>query len=178
MTPEAYFNTYSKYAKNASKAGIFPSVSLAISYLESNRPGAGISTLASKYNNFHGIQKYPKWTGETVRLTDNLTGSSRYFCVYPTIQAGFDGFTKFLQDNPRYSNAGVYSARTPEEQVRRIGSAGYSETGTWSNAVLKFIDQYVPQANNASKLILAIGIVGLAVYFAAKSQKSKNYVYL
>jgi flagellum-specific peptidoglycan hydrolase FlgJ len=178
MTPEAFFNKYSIYAKNASKKGIYPAVALAIAYLESNRPGAGISALASKYNNFHGIQKYPKFTGQTVRLTDNLTGSSRYFCTYPNIQAGFDGFINFLRDNPRYEKAGVFTARTPEEQVKRIGAAGYSETGTWATSVLNFIDKYYPAAAKTGSILLGIGILGLVIYFSSQSSKSKNHVYL
>ena len=138
MTIQAFINTYAKYAMPAKQAGIFPAVSLAAAYLESNRAG-GISILAERYNNFHGIQKYPKWTGKTVKLKDNQAGDYREFCVYPSVQAGFNGFVKFLKDNPRYTKAGVFQAKTPREQIKRIGSAGYSETKTWSETAAKMI---------------------------------------
>jgi flagellum-specific peptidoglycan hydrolase FlgJ len=141
MTLTAFVNMYGRYAQPAKQHGIFPAVSIAAAYIESNRPG-GISTLASKYNNFHGIQKYPKWKGQTVKLMDNNLRVMREFCVYPSIQAGFNGFVKFLQDNPRYGRAGVFSATTPGQQVKLIGGAGYSETGTWSAMVNKAAAMY------------------------------------
>lgn len=135
MTAKAFYNTYAKYANGASRFKIYPIVSLAVAYLESNRPGAGISLLASKYNNFHGIQAYPKWKGRTVKLLDNQAGNYRTFCVYPSVQAGFNGFAEFLTVNPRYSKAGVFTATTPQQQINRIGEAGYSEVSTWKTAV-------------------------------------------
>ena len=138
MTIQAFINTYARYAQPAQQAGIFPAVSLAAAYLESNRAG-GISLLAERYNNFHGIQKYPKWKGKTVKLKDNQAGDYREFCVYPSVQAGFNGFVNFLKENPRYTRAGVFQAQTPKEQIQRIGAAGYSETKTWSETAAKMI---------------------------------------
>jgi flagellum-specific peptidoglycan hydrolase FlgJ len=135
MTAKAFYNSFAQYANGASRFKIFPIVSLAVAYLESNRPGAGVSVLASKYNNFHGIQVYPKWKGKTVKLLDNQAGNHRTFCVYPSVQAGFNGFAEFLSVNPRYAKAGVFNAQTPQQQINRIGEAGYSEVSTWKNAV-------------------------------------------
>ena len=163
MTLTAFVNKYGRYAQAAKQHSIFPAVSIAAAYIESNRPG-GISALASKYNNFHGIQKYPKWKGQTVKLMDNNLRVTREFCVYPSIQAGFNGFVKFLQDNPRYSRAGVFSATTPGEQVKRIGGAGYSETGTWSAMVNKAAAMYNTPSATPGKISFLTPVIFTVIF--------------
>lgn len=145
MELEDFLAKYAKYAIKAKKAGIFPSVSLSIAYLESNR-SKGLSTLATRYNNFHGIQTYPKFKGITVPLKDNQKGDYRYFATFKTIQAGFDGFVEFLQLNPRYAKEGVFTAKTPIEQITRIAKAGYSESPEWAKLVIK-IDKFNKNKN-------------------------------
>lgn len=162
MTIQAFVNKYGNFALDSKKNGIFPIVTLAVAYLESNRPG-GISKLAEKYNNFHGIQAYPKWKGKTVVLQDNLKGDNRTFCVYPTVQDGFNGFSKFLKDNPRYTKAGVFKATTPAEQIQRIGDAGYSETSTWKTAVTK-ISKLWNEATQTPGLVLPL-LIGAGILF-------------
>lgn len=163
MSVKDFIQRYHQYAQSSQAAGIFPAVSLAIAYLESNR-SQGISKLASQYNNFHGIQVYPKWKGKTVRMTDNQTGSVRTFCVYPSIAAGFRGFIEFLQVNPRYGAAGVFQAQTPKEQITRIARAGYSESGQWSKLV-QVISMQVP-GRKSNQLEIFFLVCGLFISFA------------
>lgn len=165
MTLTAFVNKYGRFAQSAQTAGIFPSVSIAAAYIESNRPG-GISNLASKYNNFHGIQVYPKWKGATVTLMDNNLKVKRTFCVYPSVQAGFNGFVNFLRENPRYTKAGVFTAQTPGEQVRRIGAAGYSETGTWSAMVNKAAAMYKDKPRSLFGMPIIFSVIFLILVIA------------
>ena len=160
MTLQAFVNKYGKYALSAKKDGIYPSVSLAVAYLESNKPG-GVSLLAEKYNNFHGIQVYPKFKGQTIKLTDAQKGDIRTFCRFPDPQSGFDGFTKFLKANPRYAKAGVFTATTPGEQIKRIASAGYSETGTWELMVNR-INPLIPTIPGGDTLLVIL-ILGISM---------------
>jgi flagellum-specific peptidoglycan hydrolase FlgJ len=164
MTLQAFLNKYGSFAIDSKKNGIFPIVTLAVAYLESNKPG-GISKLAEKYNNFHGIQSYPKWKGQTVTLQDNLKGDNRVFCVYPTVQAGFNGFSQFLKDNPRYTRAGVFKAATPVEQIQKIGDAGYSETSTWKTAVTKISKLWNEATASAGGKLIPIIIFGVVVFW-------------
>ena len=152
MTALEYIKKFAPYTADSLSQRIFPATSLAISYLESNK-ATGLSKLAEVYNNMHGIQVYPKWTGPTVRMTDNKTGSSRVFCVYPNKKAGFQGFIDFLKRNPRYEKAGVFTAKTPQEQVKRIAAAGYSESAAWQKLVLSIADKYQPSNNKVLDLI-------------------------
>jgi len=140
MKLEDFIVKYAKYSTSAKRSGIFPSVSLSIAYLESNRAN-GISLLAKNYNNFHGIQTYPKFKGTAVPLRDNQKGDYRYFATFRSVQSGFDGFVQFLQLNPRYAKAGVFTAKTPVEQITRIAQAGYSESPDWAKLVIK-IDKF------------------------------------
>lgn len=168
MTAKEFIQRYYKFATaSVGKSGIFPSVSLAIAYLESNKP-KGLSFLAEKYNNFHGIQNYPKFKGITVSLADNQKKDMRKFCTYPTVQAGFRGFVQFLQDNPRYAAAGVFQAKTPREQIQRIAKAGYSETSTWPQAVLGISDQ-VPQGTGRNTAIIDLLITFLTIFAIIES---------
>lgn len=176
----AKYGRYAAAVPTSKKYNIFPLVSLTIAYLESNRP-KGVSMLAEKYNNFHGIQVYRKWKGEVVRLKDNQKGDYRGFCVYPSPQAGFQGFVDFLIRNPRYSKAGVFEANNAREQLKRIVAAGYSETPTYGQTIVNILDKNfnvnIPKQGNAllvTGLLITAGII-IIDPFNWFSSKQKSY---
>jgi len=109
--------------------GLFPSVMMAQGILES---GNGKSELAAKYNNHFGIKDSGKWVGGTVILPtkEEVNGKSVSInAKFRTYYNSFDGFVdrvNFLKNNPRYTNAGVFSAKTPEEQAEALLKAGYA----------------------------------------------------
>lgn len=86
----------------------------------------GTSGLAMMANNFGGIKGNAS-NGilmDTVE-TDRGIPTKAYFRKYPS----FDAFMKDYVDtlrNDRYISAGVYTATTPQEQVRRMVIGGYS----------------------------------------------------
>jgi len=113
--------------------GIFPEVLLAQAILESSRDGIpGKSELSRKYNNFHGIKAYPKYTGKTVNFNTRevLQGKTVFqkddFAVFDSIEDGFKGYVDFLTVNPRYKKAGVFSAKTIAQQIAALKAAGYA----------------------------------------------------
>lgn len=114
--------------------------------------GPNLSDLARRANNYFGIKSGTKWMGPVISMTTaeflngrrqiyrgtNAIYNSRavaiqagaepetLFRFYPTITDGFRGWVEFLQRNPRYTAAGVFSARDPLEQFAALARAGYA----------------------------------------------------
>lgn len=118
--------------------GIFPSVKMAQMILES---GWGESANARLANNFFGIKKGTNWTGETISLkTPNDANKVSVFRKYATPADSIADHTSFLQKNKRYANAGVFDAKTPEDQIKAIAKAGYAEASDYVPKVLSVIN--------------------------------------
>lgn len=125
--------------------GIFPSVSMAQMIIESadefGNAGQGITFI--KANNAFGIKKGTNWTGPTATFSTPKDGKPvSVFRVYPTVKDSIVDHTRFLQDNSRYTKAGVFTAKTPEEQLQALQKAGYSESPTYAQALSKMIEIY------------------------------------
>lgn len=125
--------------------GIFPSVKMAQMLIESANsqgvPGQGITFLQA--NNAFGIKQGIGWTGETKTFSTPKDGKPvSVFRVYPTVKDSIADHTKFLQVNSRYANAGVFTAKTPEEQLNAIAKAGYAESPTYASALITIINAY------------------------------------
>ncbi len=128
---------------------LFPEVLVTQLVLES---GYSPSKLARDANNYFGIKAGSAWTGKvisaptmefidgktikipgnwriynnrTAALTDKMHPAS-LFRVYADRVSGFSGWVKFLYDNPRYSRAGVFQAKTVIEQFGALARAGYA----------------------------------------------------
>ena len=95
-----------------------------------------------------------------------------YFRVYPTVFDSIKEHSNFLLNNSRYKKAGVFTAKTPEEQIKGIAQAGYSESPTYAKAIislinaynLKSLDKIKPSPNNDNTAIILLLLVGLGVY--------------
>ncbi|MCC6721747.1 MAG: glucosaminidase domain-containing protein [Bacteroidia bacterium] len=125
-----YITLYKSLAIKATQnTGLFPSVMLAQAIVESNN---GNSLLASKYNNHFGIKASKSWTGKKVNLNTRevINGYSvsegDYFRIYDSVEDSYIDRVNFLKQNPRYVNAGVFSAKTPLQQLQALQSAGYA----------------------------------------------------
>ena len=115
--------------------GIFPSVKIAQMIIES---GWGESANSRLANNYFGIKKGVGWTGETLSLkTPKDASKVNVFRKYATPYDSIVDHSSFLIKNKRYENAGVFKAKTPEEQIKAIADAGYAEAG-----------DYVPKLNS------------------------------
>lgn len=115
------------------KYGLFASVGMAQAIEES---GWGTSQLAIEANNFYGI----KWNvGDKEDYYINPLDGIKYR-KYPTKSDGIRARAQFLIDNPRYTNAGVFLAKTPREQIQCIFNAGYAENPSYVDNIMAIIN--------------------------------------
>jgi flagellum-specific peptidoglycan hydrolase FlgJ len=142
-----------QYYQDAVKATqgtkLFPDTLVSQLVLES---GYSLSKLARDANNYFGIKSGTTWTGRvisapTIEYVNNQAvkvpgnwqiypsraaaiqarqPAASLFRVYDNRAAGFAGWVQFLYNNPRYSRAGVFQAKTPVEQFAALARAGYA----------------------------------------------------
>lgn len=139
---QSFIDTYKDAAIRACEGtALFPSVMMAQGLLES---GFGKSKLAAKYNNFFGIKANSAWTGQKVYLKNGANDPNKYsyYRVYPSAEASFRDRVKFLQENPRYTKNGVFSAKTPREQIQAMKNAGYAEDLNYVAKIMREISDY------------------------------------
>lgn len=116
---EVAYDNYKSY-------GILPSITISQAILES---GWGKSTLSSEYNNLFGIKADSRWNGESVEMEtkenydDVIVG---VFRAYDSFKASIKDHGKFLYENARYANSGLFEGRTYKEQAEALENAGYS----------------------------------------------------
>lgn len=113
--------------------GLFFAAVVAQKALESDY---GQSQLASRYNNFGGVKNFGNLPDAGIikmDTTENVGGKkvikSQPFATYPTAQLAFKAYVNILRDpTKKYMSMGVFTAPSPEEQIRRIAKAGYTTT--------------------------------------------------
>lgn len=145
LTRKQFIEKYSKVVKEASKnTGLFPSVFMAQAILES---GNGNSKLTKEANNFFGIKADKSWTGAVYEIAtkEHINGQDvtvmAKFRKYTTPLLSFLDRVMFLFDNKRYTNAGVFTASTPEDQARALQKAGYATDPNYANLLITLINQ-------------------------------------
>ncbi len=125
--------------------GLFPSVKMAQMILES---GWGEDYLPKVANNFFGIKKGSGWSGETIEVSTPKDANKRsVFRKYASPLDSIKDHSSFLIKNQRYANAGVFNAKTPEEQIDAIAKAGYAEAKNYASTIKSVIN-----SNNLKKL--------------------------
>lgn len=133
---------------NYSKYGILPSITIAQAILET---GWGESELASKYNNVFGIKADKSWNGDTITLETKEyfdTMIKDKFRVYKDKNQSIDDHGKFLYENNRYKEYGLFSGNTYLYQTKALQDAGYSthmdEKGEkiYAKQLIQIIQQY------------------------------------
>lgn len=133
-------------------SGIFPETLLAQAIIESSGKGpdgnyyVGASKLASQANNYFGIKAAKSYTGKKIDLPTLEYYGGRPVTVVQTFRAynsvgdSFRDFVKFLQENPRYTKAGVFKASDAKQQAERIAAAGYATDPQYSTKLKAVID--------------------------------------
>ena len=146
MTTDEYIATMGPIAQaDYSRNGIFASVTLAQSIIES---GWGKSGLTQQANNMFGIKCSSNWDGECINMTTGEYGSSGYYLTdanfrkYNSIEDSVNDHSLFLKENSRYTAAGVFDATTFQEQIRAIHSAGYATSPTYASDIISAIETY------------------------------------
>jgi flagellum-specific peptidoglycan hydrolase FlgJ len=151
MTRQDYIRKFTRAAIDSTKGTkLFPSLVMAQAILESsNKYGvAGASVLASQFNNHFGIKADSRWKGKKVNLStrevydgkDVIIGD--YFRVYENAEQSFKDRNTFLSQNPRYRNAGVFNAPTPEAQAQALQRAGYATDPNYAQLLTLIIKSY------------------------------------
>lgn len=142
MTHKEFIEVIAKYViKYANDYGIkVHSPIIAQAILES---GWGVSTLASKYNNFFGLKCGGSWKGKSVNLATKeeytvgtLTDIRANFRVYDSIEDGVKGYFEFINYS-RYSN--LKGVTNPEEYCRLIKADGYATSSTYVTNLMRVI---------------------------------------
>lgn len=112
--------------ENYHEYGILPSITIAQAILESNW---GTSELATKGNNLFGVKVGYDWKGQTITMDTREyydTWIKDEFRKYENPADSILDHGKFLVDNPRYAEAGVFDHETYRQQALALQEAGYS----------------------------------------------------
>ena len=129
--------------KEAQSQGLFPSVTYAQYVMECGWEG---STLSETYNNAFGIKAGGGWTGQTVDLpTQEYIGgqwitTTATWRVYDDINDSVRDRTQFLIENPRYTEGGVFSASTYQEQCQALQNSGYATDPSYASLLISIIE--------------------------------------
>lgn len=157
--------------KSVEGTGLFPSLKMAQMIIESSgkdengKFGIGKGTAVRKANNYFGIKADKGWTGRKVQLNTPKDGNPvSLFRVYDTALDSLKDHTRFLLQNPRYKNNGVFTAKTPQAQANALQRAKYSESATYDKTLIGLIKAYNLEqldktpAGSFKGLIIAAGI--------------------
>lgn len=158
---EIYSNTYIDSEKmdfietisegaisNYNKYGILPSITMAQAILES---GWGNSELAVTHNNLFGIKADLRWNGAiaTIVTSENYNDSTvANFRKYDSINESIEDHGKFLYENSRYAEYGLFDGKDYKSQAQALEDAGYStvknENGEtiYADKLISLIEKY------------------------------------
>ena len=161
INQEVYSNTYMDSEKidfiesisdgaisNYNKYGILPSITMAQAILES---GWGNSELAVTHNNLFGIKADSRWNGAiaTIVTSENYNDSTiANFRKYENINESIEDHGKFLYENSRYAEYGLFDGKNYKEQAQALENAGYStvknENGEpiYADKLIALIEKY------------------------------------
>lgn len=155
MTQSDYIKQYWQAAQDAcADTPIFPILALAESGHES---GWGESGLTKQANNFFGLKSTPSWEGIggkfiTMPTHEVVNGQTitvdAKFRLYDTPTDCFKNFVHFVTQ-PRYVEAGVMTAASPEEQIKCIAAGGYATDPNYAGKVTLIIQALQALMNEA-----------------------------
>lgn len=139
-TREEFTKEFSPYVNTVIKGtGILAGTLFSQAVLESsgkyNTGGqwkVGGSKLAQEANNFFGIKADKSWKGKVynIKTREVLNGKDSFvkddFRKYDSVKDSIKDYVNFLLNNKRYKDAGVFNAKTVEEQAIALKKAGYA----------------------------------------------------
>lgn len=119
------------------RAGIPASITLAQGIHET---AAGASRLALKANNHFGIKCSRRWSGLTIKHTDDARNEC--FRRYRSAQESYRDRSHFLTSSPRY--AGLFQIPVSDYQgwARGLKAAGYATNPRYAERLIDLIDRY------------------------------------
>ena len=129
--------------KEGQTKGLFPSVTYAQYVVECGWSG---STLSETYNNAFGIKASSDWTGQTVELPTQEFIDGEWVTVmatwrvYDDINDSVRDRTQFLIENPRYTEGGVFSSSTYQQQCQALQNSGYATDPNYASLLISIIE--------------------------------------
>lgn len=136
-----------RYIKGAvevnKKYGVPYEAMMAQAALES---GYGASSLTSDHNNFFGIKADSSWNGAVVEMeTQEVEGGQTItingkFRSYPTIEAGWADYGRFINENSRYAEA-LKHPNDPRAYIREVHKAGYATDPNYTDKIIRLIEE-------------------------------------
>jgi flagellum-specific peptidoglycan hydrolase FlgJ len=163
---------------------LFPSLKMAQMIIESSgkdgngKFGIGKGLAVRKANNYFGIKADNSWKGRKVALSTPMDGKPiSYFRVYSNALDSLKDHTAFLLKNGRYQAHGVFTASSPKAQADALQKAGYSESPTYSSALIGLINAYqLTQLDKkrASQDFTKWYVMGSVLLLAATAYAFKN----
>lgn len=125
--------------------GVLPSITLAQGIIES---AWGKSGLTVQGNNLFGIKADISWTGPIIEMNTQEFVNGQYITVvarwrvYDRWEDSILDHGKFLKENIRYEQAGVFNAKNYKEQAEALLRAGYATDPNYSNKLCSMIESY------------------------------------
>ncbi|MEG0249996.1 MAG: glucosaminidase domain-containing protein [Peptostreptococcus sp.] len=110
------------------KSGVLPSITISQAILESSW---GNSSLAIEGNNLFGIKADKSWTGEKINFNTEEYNKSYVkadFRKYNSWEESIQDHSRFLMENKRYLNSGLFKSKNYKDQAQALEDAGYATT--------------------------------------------------
>lgn len=126
-TKEEFINIIKdKAIENYSEYGVLPSITIAQAILESSY---GNSSLSKEYNNLFGIKANEGYKGNTITFETKENYDETIiasFRAYDSFEDSIEDHGKFLKENIRYTENGLFDGSTYNEQAQSLEDAGYA----------------------------------------------------
>lgn len=112
--------------ENYEKYNILPSITVGQAILESSW---GESDLTKKSNNIFGIKADARWNGKVVKVNTSENYNDKIvdaFRKYDSMKDSINDHGKFLSENKRYEESGLFKAKHYTTQAQALEDAGYA----------------------------------------------------
>ncbi|WP_299016105.1 flagellar assembly peptidoglycan hydrolase FlgJ [uncultured Photobacterium sp.] len=146
-SPEDFVTRMRPYAEKAAHAlGTEPSVLIAQAALETGWGKKVIKNAADNSNNLFNIKADPRWSGlkvatNTLEFHNGIPVQERAaFRSYESYQESFNDYVRFLNDNPRYSEA-LEQPADPVKFIRNLHKAGYATDPQYSDKIINVMNK-------------------------------------
>lgn len=134
-------NTTYLAVQTANNFGLFPSVVLAQSALESN---FGNSELSNVNNNYFGIKRGSSKNYVDYNTTEYIEGQAKTlsasFRSYKTKSESFEDYARLITGAKRYKS--VKKARSYQEACNALQSSGYATDPRYAEKIISIIEKY------------------------------------
>ena len=120
------FNCLKHIYENYEKYKILPSITVGQAILESRW---GESDLSKNSNNIFGVKADARWNGKVVEVNTSENYDDKIvakFRKYDSIKDSINDHGKFLTENKRYEESGLFKATHYTTQAQALEDAGYA----------------------------------------------------